>query len=182
VSAAATTVEAATTEAATAVESTTSGCSVEATGGSSTVEPTSRCTTAEATTHGRSVIAAGISAAGIANTTAIGYGATTITTPVPAAIAAPVSATTPVTVIPGTGTDEEATDEPARTVVAVGCTCIRIVGVVAPLANWRCRGISISISVIATISHPNTNGYLGMGGIGYQRGGNHEGPEQQKIS
>jgi hypothetical protein len=80
-------------------------------------------------------IASSIEAASV---TAVTVGAVSATAVIAAAVA--VTATvvaTPVAVVPGTGADEDATDEPVRSVVSVGGAIVRGIIVVAIGADWR---------------------------------------------
>jgi hypothetical protein len=86
---------------------------------------------------GGTVVKARAAATIVANATAVSYAVTatiSVTTAiaVAATIAVAITATTPITVVPGTGSDEDAAYEPARTVVAVGRASVRVVVVVAP--------------------------------------------------
>ena len=58
-----------------------------------------------------------------------------------------------VAVIPGAGPDKNATDEPLRTVVALRCASVRIIGIVAVSAHRRRTDISGSDAN----SNPNCN-------------------------
>jgi len=50
---------------------------------------------------------------------------------------AAVPAVAPAPAIPGTSANEDAADKPVRAVIAIRRTGIGIIGIVAPLANWR---------------------------------------------
>jgi hypothetical protein len=106
------------------------------------------------------VITCTASATIVANAAAIPYAiaaAIPVTTAVSvAATIAVAPATTPVTVVPGTGTDEEATNEPARSVVSIRGASVRVVVVVAPAAN-RSRAVTI-----VTVPGANPNAYTNL--------------------
>src|SRR5579871_4354065 len=139
---AATTVEAAATA---AVETTTTADMAAAARESATVsapsaEPTrSNCATLAAAVS--AVIATGISATvSTAVSTPVAVSATeSITTAisVAAAIAVTAPSMTPAPAIPGTCANKDAPTKPGRAVVAIGCTSIGIIGVIAPIANGR---------------------------------------------
>jgi hypothetical protein len=117
----------------------------------------------------------GVNSTSISDAAAIGY-----STPIAAPVSgtAPVS-TAPVPVIPRAGADEDAAHKPARAIVAIGGTCVRVIRIVAPGAyRWANR---VPVSIIA-ISDANPDPYLRMSGSRYERGRDHEGAEQQKIS
>jgi hypothetical protein len=102
-------------------------------------------------------------------------------TVVPAATVVPA---TPVTVIPGAGADKEATDEPARAIVAIGRAGVRIIRIVTPGADRSRVSITvISVSVISvSVTDTDTHTYLGVSRSRHQRCGNYQRSEQQKIS
>ena len=81
-------------------------------------------------------IASSIEAASV---TAMAVGAVSATAVIAAAIAisATVVATPVIAVVPGAGTDEDAADEPVRSVIAVGGAIVRGIIVVAIGADWR---------------------------------------------
>ena len=180
--------------AATAVESTTTTVETAAahraameatTRRRATMEPTSRCTTMKSAGRSRRVeSAASITAASIANSTVVRY-ATAVSisrpSPISTAVSAPVATATPVAAIPGTGADEHATDEPARSVVPVRRASVRIVRVIAIGTNRSDARIAIPIITVTPVSHSNPNGDLGLGWLGDERGGNHHSAQQQEI-
>jgi len=85
-------------------------------------------------------------AAAISIPTAIAYSAVvSAATVVPTA--AIISTSTPISAIPGTRADEDAADEPARSVVAIGRAGVRIIVVVAPGTNRS--GIPVTIIAIS---------------------------------
>ena len=110
-----------------------------------------RCATRErvstACITGRAMVKA-VTSASVADSTAVAY-ATAIASPtvVPAAaiVSAPaiVPTATPITVIPGAGADEEATDKPARPIVAIGRASIRVIVVIAPRTHRR--GVPVTV-------------------------------------
>jgi hypothetical protein len=121
-----------------------------------------------------------VTAASIADSTAIAYAAVAAAIAIAAAIA--VAAATPVTAIPGAGADEEATDEPARSVVSVGCARVRSIRVIAPRTDWS-RGIAVPvISVAVAVANANPYTDLGVSRSRKKHCGNHHGAEQQEIS
>jgi hypothetical protein len=81
----------------------------------------------------------------------------------PVAKPAPVESVTITVVIPGAGADEESAGKPVRSIVAIGCAGIRIIRVVAVVANRR--PIAIVVSVAVTIA------VIAIGHYG--RGNNH---------
>jgi hypothetical protein len=81
-------------------------------------------------------------------------------------------------VIPGTGSDEDAAYEPARTVVAIGRTSVRVVVVVAPRADWS--GIVIAVAIPGT--NPNAYSDLGVRRSGEESRWNKNCAKQQEIS
>ncbi len=89
-----------------------------------------------------------VSCASVAHSATVAY-PTAIASPavVPAAaiVSTPaiVPTATPVSVIPGAGTDEDAADEPARAIVAIGCTGIGVIIVITP-GTYR-RGVPVTI-------------------------------------
>jgi trimeric autotransporter adhesin len=100
------------------------------------------------------------SAAVIAYTTAIARSAVVSTVAI-IPTATIVATATPVAVIPRASADKEATDEPARAVVAIRSACVGIVVVIPP----RAYGSRIPIAVIAVSwSNPNPDSHLGIGG------------------
>jgi hypothetical protein len=73
-----------------------------------------------------------------ASVTSVTVGAVSATAVIAAAVAVTATVATPViAVVPGAGTDEDATDEPVRPVVSVGGTIVRGIIVVAIGADWR---------------------------------------------
>jgi hypothetical protein len=134
VSAAATTV-AATKSAAAAMEAATAyAAAVESTATYATAMESTGCTT------GESMSTARISGRPVIKSTAGPRIADTATVSIPTAVpdsavvaaATVISTASPITAIPGAGTDKDATDEPARSIVAVRGASVRIIGVVAP--------------------------------------------------
>jgi hypothetical protein len=96
---------------------------------------------------------------------AIGMNATTIACAstesaaiaIAATIAVAIAATIPVAptaVIPRASANEEATDEPARTVIAVGSAAIRCVRIIAPIADRGTIGIG-RVDYRRTDAHPH---------------------------
>jgi hypothetical protein len=174
-----TTVEATTANATAMETTTTNGAAVEATarrGSSKGVSAAYRTS--------RSVER--VSSASIADATVVRYAtpvsisrATPVSGMTPVSAAAIVSAT-PVSVVPRASADEYATDKPARTVVAVRCACIWIVGVVAPRAYRRDCRVTVPISRV-TVANPDPYVDLGLSRSRNERGRNHEDAEQQKI-
>jgi hypothetical protein len=61
----------------------------------------------------------------------------TIAMAIVSATIVPIGAVSVIAVIPGSGTDKEAADEPVWSVVSVGSTIVRIIVVVAVRADWR---------------------------------------------
>jgi hypothetical protein len=130
--------------------------------------------------------AASIAATGasIANSTAVAYTTAISDSAVSAATvvstATIVATATPVSAIPRAGADKEATDKPARAVVAVRSASIGIIGVVAPRTDW-CR-IPVAVIPVSGTTNPNTDTDLRVSRSRHQRYGNHQRTEQQKIS
>jgi hypothetical protein len=118
----------------------------------------------------------------IACAAAITYSAVSAATVSTATIvaAATVSTASPVAVIPGAGTDEETTDKPARSIIAIGRASVGIVVVVAPGTDrsW----VSIPIIPVSSVTNPDAHTYLSVSRSRHQRCGNHQRAEQQKIS
>ncbi len=85
----------------------------------------------------------------------------------------------PITVVPGTGADEEATDEPARSVVTIRSAGVRIIRVIAPGAD-RSR-VVVTVVSVSSITDAYTHTNLGVSRSRHQRCGNQR-AEQQKIS
>jgi hypothetical protein len=112
----------------------------------------------------------------IANPTAIAYPATVA---VAIATTTVVAAATPVAVVPRAGADKDATDEPARTIVAIGRTCVRGVVVIPPRADRSRVSVSI-ITVPRANAYPDTD--LGISRSSKERCGNQDGAEQHEIS
>jgi hypothetical protein len=166
-------VEGATTD-VTAVEST--GCAyaaaVEATGAAAY-----ECVAATGIAA-RTVVKA-VAGSGVPNSTAIAVvisrvaivsTATVVSTAAIIAAATVVSTASPVAVIPRAGTDEDATDEPARSIVAIRRASVGIVVVVAPGAD-RSR-VSIPIIPVSSVTDTDTHTYLGVSRSRHQRCGN----------
>jgi hypothetical protein len=65
--------------------------------------------------------------------------AITVAAPISPATVTPTAAPAPV--VPGSGANEEAAGEPARTVIAVGSARIRVIRIVAPIASRGTIGI-----------------------------------------
>jgi hypothetical protein len=122
-----------------------------------------------------------VAAARVTYSAAISY-AVAATISVAAAIAptaaTPVAAPTPVPVIPRASADKDAADEPARTVVAIGCASIRIIVVVPPAANWS-RPIAITIVVAISRTYPDAHTYLSVRRSGQQSRWNENHTKQQ---
>jgi hypothetical protein len=93
--------------------------------------------------------------------------------------AATVVPATPITVVPGAGADEEATDEPARSVVAIGSAGVRIIRVVAPGTDGS--RVAVTVVSVSSITDADTHTNLGVSRSRHQRCGNQR-AEQQKIS
>jgi hypothetical protein len=107
-------------------------------------------------------VSAGCTAVGMNSATvsgASGYSAT-ITVAAAISIAAVAKPAAPAPVIPRTGADKDATDKPARPVIAIGCACVRIVRIIAPIAD---RGTIIGrVDIIGRVIGP-------VGAIGIRR-------------
>lgn len=160
---AATAVEAATC--ITAMEATADCVTMKAANGSATI------TAAVATT-----IAAVAYATAIAVTTASVAVAADAAITVAASITPAAPPTAPVTVIPGTSADKQATRKPVRSVVAVGCAGIGIVRVVTVIADWRRRRVVIPIAAVpATDTNADCN--LGISTL-HERGACKQGKKQ----
>jgi len=111
-------------------------------------------------------------------TTTIAY--TAVSTAIAIATAISV-APTPVPVVPRPGADEEAADEPARSVITIGSAGVGIVVVVAPLAGRRWITV-VPVPVPVANTHPDTNAHLSICRSSKKRCGNHYGAEQHEIS
>jgi hypothetical protein len=182
------TVEAtATTHARAAVEAATDVATVESTRCAyvTAVESTGvACECVAATGIASRTVVKAVSCSGVSNSTAITIvisTATVVSTATVIAPAAVVSAASPVTVIPGARADEEATDEPTRSIVALGCASVGIVVVVAPGADRSRISIPI-IPVPPVVADTDTHTYLGVSRSRHQRCRNYQRSEQQKIS
>jgi hypothetical protein len=99
------------------------------------------------------MVEAGAATASITNATAVSYAvAAAVAVAAAIAVTATISITptaTPVTVIPGAGADEDATHEPARSVVAIRRASVGVVGVITPAAD---RGWAVTIAVVISVS------------------------------
>jgi hypothetical protein len=130
------------------------------------VEPASADTATEAATTNRSAgnpAAVSVTAAvatAIAVTTPIAIsGAAVPSAAIPTATvkAGPIPTASVVAAIPGAGSDEYTTREPAGTVVSVRRASIRIVAIVAVCTGWRGSDVSWANSY----SNPNGNPCMG---------------------
>jgi hypothetical protein len=124
------------------------------------------------------MIAIVVSGVAVVSRTAVITTATVITaaTVVPTATVVPA---TPITVVPGAGADEEATHEPARSVVAIGSAGVRIIRVVAPGTDGS--RVAVTVVSVSSITDADTHTNLGVSRSRHQRCGNQR-AEQQKIS
>jgi hypothetical protein len=145
------------TAAAVAAASTT----VEAAAATATIAACATAIAASAATIAAS--AATITASAAASITArsadITASAVTVaaaTVAIATAIAVAISAATPV--VPRSDADKEAAREPARSVIAVGCASVGVIGVIAPRAS---RGTIIG--VISGIGHSGANAHPDLG-------------------
>jgi hypothetical protein len=123
---------------------------------------TTRCAARE------TACAAGVSARpGIANATtipnptAIAYSAVSTAAVAVAAATVAVSATSPISVIPGAGADEQAAYEPARPVITVRGASIRRIRVIPPGTSRSAVPITI-IAIAVAAAHSNTDPDLGV--------------------
>src|ERR1700761_4528280 len=94
----------------------------------------------------------------------------------------PVAAASPVAVIPGASADEDAAEEPARSVISIGRTRVWIVRVVPPLTNWSSRRIPVSV-ITVTAAIADADPYTNLGVCGSREKGcrNHDYSQQQQI-
>jgi hypothetical protein len=77
--------------------------------------------------------------------------------PAPVKAPIPVKAASPVAVIPGAGTDEEAAKKPARSIKSVRCASVRIIGIISPAADWSRPIVVVVISRIDSNTDANRN-------------------------
>jgi hypothetical protein len=167
---------------------------VEATAYIATAVVPTRCATCEAMSTtgiaGSAVVIAGASA-GVANSTTVTNStpavavarSTVVATAAIVAAAAVISTATPIPVIPGAGSDEEATDKPARSIVSIGRARVGVVVVISPRTHRRRVPVTvISVSTAVANANPDTNTYLGTRRSRHERCRNDQRAEQQEIS
>jgi hypothetical protein len=143
------------------------------------------CECVRATSITSRAVVKAVTSPGVPNSTAIAYSAAIAGPAVSTATvaAATVATATPVAVIPGAGADEEATEEPARAIEAVGRASVGIIAVIPPRTDRsRVTVVSVSTTISVSTTNPDAYTYLGVSRSRHQRCGNHQRAEQQEIS